>query len=62
LFNKKITIKKTADISPTYVLSSDEKVVWEGLDLKRQITKIKKENPDAKITISWKSKEDFLIV
>ena len=58
---KKISIKKSSEVSPTYVMKLDNEVIWEGKDLKRQMEKIKKDNPLKRVSIAWKSDQEFLI-
>ncbi|MCP4631616.1 MAG: hypothetical protein GY855_01725 [candidate division Zixibacteria bacterium] len=59
---KKLSLGKKPEISSFYVMKIDDEVVWEGRDLKHQMTRVKKQNPKSKISIMWKTEKEFLIV
>lgn len=45
-----------------YLIKVNDKIVWEGIRLKSIFEKIRKENPDKKVSIAWKLKEGILVV
>ncbi len=58
---KKISLIKSGETSPTYIVKLDNQVIWEGKNLKRQMEEIEKENPLKRISIAWKSNQEFTI-
>jgi len=62
LKSKRTSIKRSPEAPLVYVIKVDEKVIWEGRDLTKQIKKVKSENPQGTIAIAWKSNKEFLIV
>lgn len=59
---QKEILDQPRDTSPIYVLKIDERIVWQGKDLSRQLKKARKDNPHGKITITWTSDREFLVV
>lgn len=45
----------------SYIIKLDDRIIWQGKNLKSQIKRVKKENPNNKISIIWKSDQEFLI-
>lgn len=45
-----------------YLIKVNDKIVWEGMRLKSIFEKIRKENPNKKVSVGWKLKEGVLVV
>jgi hypothetical protein len=45
----------------SYIIKLDDRIIWRGKNLKSQIKRVKKKNPNNKISIIWKSDQEFLI-
>ena len=44
-----------------YEISVDGKIVWRGLNPEKAFDEIRKKNPDKKVGIAWRTKEDILV-
>jgi hypothetical protein len=45
-----------------YVIKVDGREVWKGLNPKQKFGEVKKNNPNKRVAIAWKIKEDVLVV
>jgi len=44
-----------------YEILVDGKIVWKGLNPEKVFDEIKKKNPEKKVGIAWRTKEDILV-
>jgi len=44
-----------------YVIRVDGRDVWEGRNPKRRFGEIKRQNPDKRVSIAWKTREKVLV-
>ncbi len=59
---EKITIKKSPGAGGKYVIKIEGKVTWEGKDPQKKLPRLLNTHPAKKVSIAWKSGEEFLIV
>ena len=44
-----------------YVIKVDNKEKWRGLNPKTEYWKLKKKNPNKRVSVSWETSEDVLV-